>query len=67
MSRLLARGEPVDGVLQALASGLAHKKMMQGTLRALHEVDDPLQREALSRTAQRLWLRQDNAAPHEAA
>ena len=65
-SRLLARGEPVDAVLQALASGLAHK-MMHGTLRALHEVDDPLQREALSRTAQRLWLRQDIAAPREAA
>jgi glutamyl-tRNA reductase len=32
-SKLLARGEPVDQVLQALASGLAHK-MMHGTLRA---------------------------------
>ena len=60
-ARLLARGESVDAVLQALASGLAHK-MMHGTLRALHEADDPAQREALSRTAQRLWLRAEGAA-----
>jgi glutamyl-tRNA reductase len=64
-SRMLARGEDVDSVLQALASGLTHK-MMHGTLRALHEADGPL-REALSQTAARLWLRgqaRGNASVH---
>jgi glutamyl-tRNA reductase len=56
-ARLLARGEPVEQVLQTLASGLAHK-MMHGTLRALHDVDSAEQREALSSAAARLWLRQ---------
>ncbi len=56
-SRLLARGENIDTVLQALASGLAHK-MMHGTLRALQDAEDPAQRDELSRTAARLWLRQ---------
>jgi len=56
-TRLLARGENIDTVLQALASGLAHK-MMHGTLRALQDAEDHLQRDELSRTAARLWLRQ---------
>ena len=65
-SRLLARGENVDSVLQARASGLSHK-MMHGTLRALHEADDPQQRDELSRTAARLWLRHEGPAAREAA
>jgi glutamyl-tRNA reductase len=56
-SRLLARGEDVDAVLQALANGLAHK-MMHGTLRALHEAEGP-QHQAMSQAAARLWLRRD--------
>jgi glutamyl-tRNA reductase len=59
-ARLLARGEDVDTVLQALASGLAHK-MMHGTLHALHHAEDASQREALSKTAARLWLRPTTA------
>jgi len=47
-------------VLQALASGLAHK-MMHGTLHALHHAEDASQREALSKTAARLWLRPTTA------
>jgi glutamyl-tRNA reductase len=57
-SKLLARGEPIEQVLQALASGLAHK-MMHGTLRALHDVDTVEQRTDLTRAASRLWLRHD--------
>ncbi|MCY7315560.1 MAG: glutamyl-tRNA reductase [Rubrivivax sp.] len=64
--RLLARGEDVDAVLQSLASGLKHK-MMHGTLRALHDADDGAPREALARTAERLWLRQDSQVPSSAA
>jgi glutamyl-tRNA reductase len=56
-AKLLARGEPVDAVLQALAQGLSHK-MMHGTLRALHEAQDG-QRAGLSTAAARLWLRRD--------
>jgi glutamyl-tRNA reductase len=55
-ARLLARGESVDTVLQALASGLAHK-MMHGTLHALQNAEDASKREALSKTAAQLWLR----------
>jgi glutamyl-tRNA reductase len=56
-AKLLARGEPVDTVLQALAQGLSHK-MMHGTLRALHDADGG-QRAGLGATAARLWLRRD--------
>jgi glutamyl-tRNA reductase len=55
-TRLLARGENVDAVLQALAQGLSHK-MMHGTLRALHEADGA-DRDQVSSAAARLWLRQ---------
>jgi glutamyl-tRNA reductase len=54
-SRLLARGENPESVLQALASGLAHK-MMHGTLRALQDAQDAGQRDALLQAAARLWL-----------
>ena len=54
-TKLLARGENVDTVLQALAQGLSHK-MMHGTLRALHEAQGE-QREQVNATAARLWLR----------
>ena len=65
-TRLLARGEGVEAVLQALASGLTHK-MMHGTLRALHEAESAEQRAALSQTASRLWLRHGQPAQREAA
>jgi glutamyl-tRNA reductase len=54
-SRLLARGEDVQSVLQALAQGLQHK-MLHGTLRALHDADGE-QRQAVAQVAQRVWLR----------
>ncbi len=60
-SKMLARGEPVEQVLQALASGLAHK-MMHGTLRALHDVDSSEQQDDLARAATRLWLRKDGSS-----
>jgi glutamyl-tRNA reductase len=64
-AKLLARGEPVDAVLHALAQGLSHK-MMHGTLRALHEADTG-QRADLTAAAARLWLRRETAATARAA
>ena len=58
-TKLLARGENVDTVLQALAQGLSHK-MMHGTLRALHEAQGE-QREQVNASAARLWLRRPQA------
>ncbi len=54
--KLLARGEPVDAVLEALARGLTCK-MLHGTMAELHaaEGDD---RERLAETVSRLFLRQ---------
>jgi glutamyl-tRNA reductase len=54
-SRALARGEPMEQVLQGLASGLAHK-MLHGTLRALHDSTDGADREHMAEAAGRLWL-----------
>ena len=61
----LARGEPVEQVLEALARGLSHK-MLHGTLAELHaaEGDD---RTRLSDTVSRLFLRQSTRQPGGAA
>jgi glutamyl-tRNA reductase len=53
--KLLARGEPVEQVLEALARGLTHK-MLHGTLAELQSADGS-QREALAATVSRLFLR----------
>ena len=54
--RLLARGESVDVVLEALTRGLTHK-MLHGTLAELHAADGT-EREQLAHTVSRLFLRQ---------
>ena len=51
----LARGEPVDAVLEALSRGLTHK-MLHGTLAELHASDDD-ERTRLASTVERLFLR----------
>ena len=63
--KLLARGEPVEQVLEALARGLTHK-MLHGTLAELHaaEGDD---RTRLADTVSRLFLRQSTRQPGGAA
>jgi glutamyl-tRNA reductase len=53
--KLLARGEPVESVLEALTRGLTHK-MLHGTLAELHAVDGD-EREQLADTVSRLFLR----------
>ena len=53
--RLLAKGEPVDAVLDALSRGLA-QKMLHGTMAELHAANGA-QREQLAQTVSRLFLR----------
>ncbi|MBX3634553.1 MAG: glutamyl-tRNA reductase [Rubrivivax sp.] len=53
--KLLARGEPVEDVLQALSRGLTHK-MLHGTLAELHAADGD-ERTRLAHTVSRLFLR----------
>ena len=53
--RMLARGEPVEAVLEALSRGLTHK-MLHGTLAELHAVEGE-RRQALTDTVSRLFLR----------
>ncbi|MCU0813896.1 MAG: glutamyl-tRNA reductase [Burkholderiaceae bacterium] len=61
--RLLARGESVDAVLDALAHGLTHK-LLHGAYAELHAADGE-QREQVADTVSRLFLRQGRhpAAP----
>jgi len=59
--KLLARGEPVENVLQALASGLTHK-MLHGALAELHAAEGE-EREKLADTVSRLFLRQSQRRP----
>jgi glutamyl-tRNA reductase len=54
--KLLARGEPVDAVLEALSRGLTHK-LLHGTLAELHAADGD-ERVRLADTVSRLFLRQ---------
>jgi glutamyl-tRNA reductase len=53
--RLLARGQPVEQVLQSLSRGLTHK-MLHGTLAELHAADGE-ERTRLAHTVSRLFLR----------
>src|SRR5690606_9752831 len=60
--RLLARGEPVDAVLEALSKGLT-QKMLHGALAELHSGDADA-RAATAQTVSRLFLR-DGRAPQD--
>ena len=53
--KLLAKGEPIDAVLEALSRGLT-QKMLHGTLAELH-AGDASSREATAHTVSRLFLR----------
>ena len=59
--KLLARGEDVDQVLEALARGLT-QKMLHGALAELHATEGA-QREQLAQTVSRLFLRQTTREP----
>jgi len=61
--KLLAKGEDVDAVLEALAKGLT-QKMLHGTLAELHASDGE-QRVALANTVSRLFLRNSPRNPAE--
>ena len=53
--KLLAKGEPIDAVLEALARGMS-QKMLHGTLAELH-AGDTSQREVTAQTVSKLFLR----------
>ncbi len=53
--KLLARGEPIDAVLEAMSRGLT-QKMMHGALAELHS-GDANSREATAQTVSKLFLR----------
>jgi glutamyl-tRNA reductase len=59
--KLLAKGEAVDVVLEALSRGLT-QKMLHGTLAELHSTDGE-HRAQLARTISRLFLRQTARPP----
>lgn len=59
--KLLAKGEDVDAVLDALSRGLA-QKMLHGTLAELHSADAQ-QRSQLAQTVSRLFLRGASRTP----
>ena len=59
--RLLAKGEGVDAVLEALSRGLT-QKMLHGTLAELHSADGE-QRVQLAQTVSKLFLRQSTRPP----
>lgn len=59
--KLLAKGEPVEAVLEALTRGLTHK-MLHGTMAELHSADGA-EREQLAQTVSRLFLRQSSRNP----
>ena len=61
--KLLARGESVESVLEALSRGLTHK-MLHGTLAELHSSDGE-ERDQLAATVSRLFLRQSTRSPGE--
>ncbi len=58
--RLLARGEPVDKVMETLARGLTHK-MLHGALAELHAAEGE-DRHRMADTVQRLFLRPGSRA-----
>ncbi len=57
--RMLAKGEPVEAVLEALSRGLT-QKMLHGTLAELHTGDNAA-RAATAQTVSRLFLRESSA------
>ena len=59
--KMLARGESVDAVLEALSRGLT-QKMLHGALAELHAADGE-QRTQLAQTVSRLFLRQSARPP----
>jgi glutamyl-tRNA reductase len=59
--KLLARGEDIGSVLEALSRGLTHK-LLHGTMAELHSADGA-EREALARTVSRLFLRGSSRVP----
>jgi glutamyl-tRNA reductase len=59
--RLLARGEDVEAVLDALSRGLTHK-MLHGTLAELHAAEGG-ERDQLASTVSRLFLRASTRNP----
>jgi glutamyl-tRNA reductase len=61
--KLLARGESVEAVMEALSRGLTHK-MLHGTLAELHSSDGE-DRDRLAATVSRLFLRQSTRSPGE--
>lgn len=62
--RLIAKGEPVEAVMEALARGLT-QKMLHGTLAELH-AGDAATRAATAQTVSRLFLR-EGTPPRDAA
>jgi glutamyl-tRNA reductase len=63
--RMLARGESVEAVLDALAHGLTHK-LLHGAYAELHAVDGE-QREHVADTVSRLFLRHNSRNPDGAS
>ncbi len=59
--KMLAKGEDVDAVLEALSRGLT-QKMLHGTLAELHAADGE-HRAQLAQTVSRLFLRQSSRLP----
>ena len=59
--KMVARGEPVEAAMEALARGLTHK-LLHGALAELHAVDGA-EREQLAATVSRLFLRQGTRTP----
>ncbi|MDE2092669.1 MAG: glutamyl-tRNA reductase [Burkholderiales bacterium] len=63
--KMLARGDDIDAVLEALSRGLT-QKMLHGTLAELHAADGE-QRAQLAQTVSRLFLRQSTRLPTDPA
>ena len=59
--KLLAKGQDIDSVLDALSRGLT-QKMLHGTMAELHSADGE-HREQLAQTVSRLFLRQSTRLP----
>jgi glutamyl-tRNA reductase len=62
--RMLAKGENVDTVLEALARGLT-QKMLHGTFAELRGAADEAQRAQVAQTVSRLFLRQSARHPSD--
>ena len=63
--KLLAKGEPIDAVLEALSRGLT-QKMMHGTMSELHRAD-ALGRDAMAQTVSKIFLRGNMPASNAAS